>query len=141
MAAALAACALLAAPAAAAEKDALTARSGRWVRLFAVDVERMLGYGVRVDRASIVAAGQSRRFRELTVMLDPAGTYPRGTMMFRQRSVDCARGLVATAQWQVIGPNGAAGAGSRTAGQVARIAWDTADGKVLRYVCHGVLPR
>jgi hypothetical protein len=138
--AALALCALTAAPVLAAT-DTLTVASGRWIRLFVPDIERTVGYSVRVDAASVVASDTVRSFREAQVMLRAQGSYPQGTTLFAQRRVACTGTQVQTLQWRVIGPTGAVLGTSTTAGAVAGFNWDTLDGKVLKYVCTGTLPR
>lgn len=132
------ACALVVAPASA---QTLAATAGTWVKVFALDVERSLGRSVRVDAASVASGGLGRNFRQAEVMNRASRAYPRGTTRFSLRSVDCTGGRVVTSQWQVVGPTGAALATSAGASTVARVEWDSEDGKVLRYVCTGVLPR
>jgi hypothetical protein len=115
--------------------------AGKWVRLFAPDVERVLGRSVRVDAASVATGGLGRTFREAEVMLNATANTPRGTTALSVRSVDCSGGRVVTTRWQVLGPTGSVLASSTGASGVTRIAWDSRDGKVLRYVCQGILPR
>ena len=129
---------VLAVPAIAAT---LTVQTGKWVRLFTPEVENMLGYSVRVDAASVARGGLGRSFREAEVLLTARGSYPRGSVLYLQRSVDCAGNRVVTLQWQVTGPTGAMLGGSTGTGAVSRFAWDTPDGKILKYVCTGALPR
>ncbi|EJL33850.1 hypothetical protein [Novosphingobium sp. AP12] len=136
--AALALCALAAAPAAA---QTLATTAGSWVKVFALDVERTLGRSVRVDTASIVPGGLGRTFRQAEVMNRASRAYPRGTTRFALRSVDCTGGRVVTSAWQVVGPTGTALGTSAGASTVVRVNWDSEDGKVLRYICQGILPR
>jgi hypothetical protein len=124
-----------------AATDTLTASTGRWVRLFVPDIERAVGYSVRVDAASVTTSGTVRGFREAEVMLRAQGSYPQGTTLFLQRRVACAGSEVQTLQWRVIGPTGAVLGTSTTASAAAGFGWDTLDGKVLKYVCTGTLPR
>ncbi|HUD27990.1 MAG TPA: hypothetical protein VMQ93_03900 [Novosphingobium sp.] len=119
----------------------LATTAGKWVKVFALDIERSLGRSVRVDAASVVPGGLGRNFRQAEVMNRASRAYPRGTTRFSARSVDCTGGRVVTTQWQVIGPNGAALGASTGASAISRVQWDSEDGKVLRYVCTGVLPR
>lgn len=135
---AAAACAL--APVAGTAQVLATA-AGKWVRIFAMDLERTIGRSVRVDAASVVRGGLGVNFREAEVMGRASGAYPRGTTRFSARSVDCTRGRVVTTQWQAIGANGRSLASSTGATAVMPVQWDSADGKVLRYVCTGILPR
>lgn len=135
---ALALCALVTTPVAA---QTLATTAGTWVKVFALDVERTLGRSVRVDTASVVPGGLGRTFRQAEVMNRANRAYPRGTTRFALRSVDCTGGRVVTTQWQVVGPTGTALGTSVGAGSIGRINWDSEDGKVLRYVCQGILPR
>jgi len=128
----------LAVPAGAAT---VAVQAGNWVRLFTRDIENVLGYAVHVDTASIAPGGLGRSFREAEVMLAAHGGYPSGSTLTLQRSVDCAGSRAMTAAWQVTGPTGRALGTSTTPGAVSRVAWESPDGKVLRYVCTGVLPR
>lgn len=115
--------------------------AGKWVRIFAPDVERVFGRSVNIDAASVAPGGLGRTFREGEVMLNATGGYPRGTTALSVRSVDCKGGRVVTTRWQILGPTGAVLANSTGASGVTGIAWDSRDGKVLRYVCQGILPR
>lgn len=137
--ASLALVALAATPAAA--DTMLKVLTGKWVKVFAVDVERLLGRSIRIDAASVVSGGLGRTFREAVVILNPTPQLARGSTAFSVRSVDCSGGRVVNLQWRVIGPTGAPLGASTVAGPVTRFDWNSEDGKVLKYVCMGVLPR
>ena len=137
--AALAFVALAATPAAA--DTTLKVLTGKWVKVFAVDVERLLGRSIRIDAASVVPGGLGRTFREAVVILNPTSQLARGSTAFSVRSVDCAGGRVVTTQWRLIGPTGGQIGASTVAGQVTRFDWNSEDGKVLKYICMGVRPR
>lgn len=134
--------AVLAAPAAAQvlPVQVLTAPTGQWYQVFAPEIERVIGRSVRVDALSVAAGGLGRTFRQAEVLLWASGQYPRGTTLLSERTVDCTGGRVATTQWQVFGPTGAA-LGTFSGSGVQRINWDSQDGKVLRFICQGILPR
>jgi hypothetical protein len=135
---ALVLCALAALPVGA---QTLATTAGSWVKVFALDVERNLGRSVRVDTASVVPGGLGRTFRQAEVMNRASRAYPRGTTRFALRSVDCTGDRVVTSAWQVVGPTGTALGTSAGASAISRVNWDSEDGKVLRYVCQGILPR
>ena len=133
--------ALAAAPAAAATVD-LTVAAGQWVQVFPSDVERTLGRSVRVDAASVAAGGLGRQFRQAVVLLRAQGAYPAGTAIYALRSVNCTAGQALTYRWSAVGPAGAVLGGQTYASpQVQTVHWDTQDGKVLKFVCQGILPR
>lgn len=133
--------AAIAAPALAATAD-ITQAAGRWYRVFAGDVERAIGRSVRVDAASVANGGLGRQFRQASVLLYAQGSYPRGTTIYALRSVNCAAGQQATHIWRAIGPTGAVLGGQTSTSPAARtVHWDTQDGKVLKFVCQGILPR
>lgn len=119
----------------------LATTAGKWVRIFVLDVERTIGRSVRVDAASVAPGGLGVNFRQAEVMNRASRAYPRGTTRFSARSVDCAGSRVVTTQWQVVGPKGTALAASPGPGAVTRVQWESEDGKALRYVCTGILPR
>lgn len=139
-AAALCACAATPVVADTAISDTAIA-AGNWVKVFSLDVERALGRSTRIDTTSVVAGGIGRTFREAQVMLNASGRYARGSTAFLARSVDCRGSRVVTTQWRVIGPTGTVLGTSTGVGTVGRVVWDSEDGKVLRYVCRGILPR
>ncbi|WP_067734524.1 hypothetical protein [Novosphingobium naphthalenivorans] len=133
--------ALAAAPATAATVE-LTVATGQWVQVFPNDVERATGRSVRVDAASVAAGGLGVQFRQAAVLLRAEGSYPYGTTIYALRSVNCAAGLQATYQWSAVGPSGAVLGTQTIASPTAQqIHWDTQDGKVLKFVCQGILPR
>lgn len=127
----------LAAPLAA---QSVTVPTGQWYQVFAADIERAIGRSVRVDALSVAAGGLGRTFREAEVLLRASRQYPRGTTILSQRSVDCAGGRVMTTGFQVYSPTGAALA-TLPGTSMRRIVWDSEDGKVLKFVCQGILPR
>lgn len=137
----LLAAALIAAPAAAANAQ-LTVAAGQWVQVFANDVARTIGRTVRVDAASVAAGGLGVQFRQAATMLRAERPYPYGTTIYALRSVNCAAGLQTTHQWSAIAPTGAVlGAQTLASPAAQKIHWDTPDGKVLKFVCQGILPR
>ncbi|MCT2399251.1 hypothetical protein [Novosphingobium mangrovi (ex Huang et al. 2023)] len=133
--------ALVAVPAA-AETAPLTLQTGQWYRIFSPDVERAIGRSVRVDAASVGPGGLGRQFRQVGVLLRKEGTYPKGTAIYARRSVNCQGGLKLTYEWSAVTPAGVAIGGQTYATpRVEKIHWDSQDGKVLRFVCQGILPR
>ncbi|MCJ2188877.1 hypothetical protein [Novosphingobium beihaiensis] len=133
--------AAIAAPATAATVE-LTVQAGQWVQVFANDVERATGRSVRVDTASVAAGGLGRQFRQASVLLRAQGPYPYGTTIYALRSVNCAAGQQATHQWSAVAPSGAVLGGQAYASPpVQKIHWDSQDGKVLKFICQGILPR
>jgi hypothetical protein len=116
------------------------AQTGQWYQVFSPEIERTIGRRVHVDAASVAPGGLGRTFSEADVLLRANRQYPRGTVIQSQRSVDCTGGRVATLSTQVLGPTGAA-LGTFADGTVHRINWDSQDGKVLKFVCQGILPR
>lgn len=132
------AAALFASPALPADQDP---RAGSWQRIFPLDVERALGRSISVDVASVVPGGLGRTFREAELLLRDHGGYPRGTAFYHQRSVDCAGGRVATARTLAVAADGRALGAFAGEGTVGRVHWDSQDGKVLGFVCRGILPR
>jgi len=133
--------ALVATPAA-AQTATLTLQTGQWYQVFANDIERATGRSVRVDAASVVPGGLGRQFRQATVLLRKEGAYPRGTVFYTQRSVNCQAGRKMTHHWSAVAPNGAMIGDQVFASPVLEaVHWDSQDGKVLKFVCQGILPR
>lgn len=115
---------------------------GQWQRLFARDVERTLGRAVLVDTASIRIAGNTRTYIEANVLQSRRGAYPKGTTLYYRRAVNCAGGRHRIVSWSIVAPDGRTiGSGTNSSPQSGALQWDTAQGKVLGYVCRGILPR
>jgi hypothetical protein len=137
--------ALVAAPIsvpASADSVALTVQTGQWYQVFANDIERVIGRSVRVDAASVAPGGLGRQFRQAEVLLRTERGLPRGTRIYAQRSVDCRAGRQVTYRWSAVGPTSETLTGQTyTSPQISKIYWDSPDGKVLRFVCTGILPR
>ncbi|KHK92418.1 hypothetical protein [Novosphingobium malaysiense] len=133
--------ALVAAPAA-AETATLTSQTGQWYQVFANDVESAIGRSVRVDSASVAVVGAGRQFRQAEVLLRDEGAYARGTTFYAQRSVNCQSGVTQVQQWSAVGPAGkAVASGALGTSPPRKVHWDSRDGKVLKFVCQGILPR
>lgn len=137
----LAIAAMIAAPAA-GKTATLTGQNGQWYQVFPTDVESAIGHSVRVDAASITTGGLGRQFRQANVLLRAEGSYPYGTVIYAARSVNCAASQQVTYSWSAVSPTGAVLSSQTSASpQVQTVHWDSEDGKVLRFVCNGILPR
>jgi hypothetical protein len=117
-------------------------RTGQWSAMFAPDVARAIGRQVNVDVASIAVNGTARSFRQAAVLLRDESAFARGTTIYALRTVDCQSGITRDGRWSAVAPDGSALGGSAASAQsFAQVRWDSADGKVLRFVCQGILPR
>lgn len=129
---------------AAAKSNSTTAtvRTGNWQRVFALEMEVVLGRQVSIDIASYAPGGLGKQFRQAETLLRDEGIVPRGSTVYSQHSVNCATGQSTTYGWTTVGPTGAVLASRTIANpQVARLQWDSADGRVLGFVCRGIRPR
>ncbi|SFF90046.1 hypothetical protein SAMN05518801_10325 [Novosphingobium sp. CF614] len=127
--------------AAPAVAQTLSIQIGQWYQVFAPDIERAIGRSISVDAASVTAGGLGRQFREAQVLLRAERQYPRGTTVLQDRSVDCAGSLAATTHTRILYPTGVLAGEWATPNAVQAVHWDSQDGKVLKFVCQGILPR
>ena len=136
-----------AAPLAAKDKAAVAVEAGPiqqgvWHRVFALDIERTLGRSVLVDTASMRAGGLGRSFKQAETLLSDQGSWSRGTTIYSRRSVNCATLQSTTYSWTALAPSGAqVSSGTVPAPKVSAMQWDSAQGKVLGFVCKGIKPR
>lgn len=125
----------------AADTVADTMRAGTWQRIFAIDVERTIGRSVRVDLSSLAAGGLGRSFKQSDTLLGNRGGLPAGATVYYLRSVNCASGANMTHSWIAYAANGTVIAQGSVPSAPQPTRWDSAEGRVLGYVCKGILPR
>ncbi|GEM_PF-1538569 len=127
---------LLAGPAVAASTAA------QWQRLFVPNVENLLGRRVYIDRASLRSGMIGRQFTQMQVLLRANAGYPKGTLLYTDRAVDCAGSRALSHHWRIVRPDGTLLRDWRDASPaLSPVQWTDEDGLVLKYVCMGILPR
>jgi len=120
---------------------AVTVGGGTWQRVFTTAMEVMVGRRVAIDVSSYAAGGLGKRFRQAEVLLRNEGNVPRGSTVYSQHSVNCATGQSTIHGWTTVGPTGAVLSSQTIASpQIATLQWDSADGRVLGFVCRGIKP-